>query len=430
MYKLNYFRKYDAFKDFPYTDLIEKILPKDLNLPVSEEYDLTEKLYSAYLEGKSLGLSNDNIEKILIIITRSVCSGVLASENEMPFYIGDILDELLNNELFLKKESYETGFFSVLRRMYKYIISLKEDIVSKKYYAALKDFALINRYLLAESITDEMSKEEKKRELEKIYGISDRCFLSSYYERMDNKKYKDIRYLKLDEELHIPIYSFICNLFSIYFADFMYGFYKENNYLYRAVSDDFSLYYLNGITILAYRYEDSVNISFKFINNYIGMKNYRYYALVLNSKVSESLIRRSIYLKCDDVTGQKADLICPEEFLDASLFEHVNKEVGNDEALRLLNKNGLVIDKNDLNKIWYLYDGRVIKNPKMVENIRVKDINDYETLRKILSLSGEKREKYISKIFATSKGVATKEFRESDSNISFNNENNKKAYID
>lgn len=429
MKTLNYLRNYAKYYDFPYVQLMEKIIPTDLEMDYAREHDLHLKLVATYNDGKKIGLSSENIQKALIIVVKSICFKTLVSENEMVFYVKDILEELKTNQSFLSEKEFESGIFSVLKRMIKYVLSLDQNIASKKYFAALKTFANIDRFLLLEGIPEDMSKEEKITELKKLFCITDNNSLPCHNARMKRKKFPDMRYLGLTDDLDFHIYSLLCETISKYFNDEMLEFYNKHQYFYRPISDDFSLYYLNGVTILAYRYEDSVNITIKTLNSYIGMKNFRYWAGVLNLQRDINSLVYDIHLRCPNVINNKPDLICPEDYLDESVLRYLKSQIGPEDAYKLTASIGLTIKSDDLSKICLLKDDRIIKNPRMIEIIKVKDLESYETLTKLLSLTGEGRQKYIAKIIATAKGITTKEFCKKDYKPS-KTFNKKRAYID
>lgn len=429
MKTLNYLRNYAKYYDFPYVQLMEKIIPTDLEMDYAREHDLHLKLVAAYNDGKKIGLSSENIQKALIIVVKSICFKTLVSENEMVFYVKDILEELKTNQSFLSEKEFESGIFSVLKRMIKYVLSLDQNIASKKYFAALKDFANIDRFLLLEGIPEDMSKEEKITELKKLFCITDNNSLPGHNARMKRKKYPDMRYLGLTDDLDFHIYSLLCETISKYFNDEMLEFYNKHKYFYRPISDDFSLYYLNGVTILAYRYEDSVSISIKILNKYIGMQNFRYWAGVLNMQRDIYSLIYDLHLRCPNVINKKPDIICPEDYLDESFLSYLKSQLQTEDAYKLAESIGLPINSDEPPKIYQLKGNKIIKNPRLIENIKVKDLTSYETLAKLLSLTGEDRQKYIAKIIATAKGITTKEFCSRDYKPS-KEPNNKKAYID
>lgn len=429
MKTLNYLRNYAKYYDFPYVQLMEKIIPTDLEMDNAREHDLHLKLVAAYNDGKKIGLSSENIQKALIIVVKSICFKTLVSENEMVFYVKDILEELKTNQLFLSEKEFESGIFSVLKRMIKYVLSLDQNIATKKYFAALKDFANIDRFLLLEGIPEDMSKEEKITELKKLFCITDNNSLPGHNARMKRKKYPDMRYLGLTDDLDFHIYSLLCETISKYFNDEMLEFYNKHKYFYRPISDDFSLYYLNGVTILAYRYEDSVSISIKVLNKYIGMQNFRYWAGVLNMQRNIYSLIYDLRLRCPNVINKKPDIICPEDYLDESFLSYLKSQLQTEDAYKLAESIGLPITSDEPPKIYQLKGDKIIKNPRLIENIKVKDLTSYETLSKLLSLTGEDRQKYIAKIIATAKGITIKEFCNRDYKPS-KETNDKKAYID
>lgn len=429
MKTLNYLRNYAKYYDFPYVQLMEKIIPTDLEMDNAREHDLHLKLVAAYNDGKKIGLSSENIQKALIIVVKSICFKTLVSENEMVFYVKDILEELKTNQLFLSEKEFESGIFSVLKRMIKYVLSLDQNIATKKYFAALKDYANIDRFLLLEGIPEDMSKEEKITELKKLFCITDNNSLPGHNARMKRKKYPDMRYLGLTDDLDFHIYSLLCETISKYFNDEMLEFYNKHQYFYRPISDDFSLYYLNGVTILAYRYEDSVSISIKVLNKYIGMQNFRYWAGVLNMQRDIYSLIYDLRLRCPNVINKKPDIICPEDYLDESFLSYLKSQLQTEDAYKLAESIGLPITSDEPPKIYQLKGDKIIKNPRLIENIKVKDLTSYETLSKLLSLTGEDRQKYIAKIIATAKGITIKEFCNRDYKPS-KETNNKKAYID
>lgn len=429
MKTLNYLRNYAKYYDFPYVQLMEKIIPTDLEMDNAREHDLHLKLVAAYNDGKKIGLSSENIQKALIIVVKSICFKTLVSENEMVFYVKDILEELKTNQLFLSEKEFESGIFSVLKRMIKYVLSLDQNIATKKYFAALKDFANIDRFLLLEGIPEDMSKKEKITELKKLFCITDNNSLPGHNARMKRKKYPDMRYLGLTDDLDFHIYSLLCETISKYFNDEMLEFYNKHKYFYRPISDDFSLYYLNGVTILAYRYDDSVSISIKVLNKYIGMQNFRYWAGVLNMQRDIYSLIYDLRLRCPNVINKKPDIICPEDYLDESFLSYLKSQLQTEDAYKLAESIGLPITSDEPPKIYQLKGDKIIKNPRLIENIKVKDLTSYETLSKLLSLTGEDRQKYIAKIIATAKGITIKEFCNRDYKPS-KETNNKKAYID
>lgn len=429
MKTLNYLRNYAKYYDFPYVQLMEKIIPTDLEMDNAREHDLHLKLVAAYNDGKKIGLSSENIQKALIIVVKSICFKTLVSENEMVFYVKDILEELKTNQLFLSEKEFESGIFSVLKRMIKYVLSLDQNIATKKYFAALKDFANIDRFLLLEGIPEDMSKKEKITELKKLFCITDNNSLPGHNARMKRKKYPDMRYLGLTDDLDFHIYSLLCETISKYFNDEMLEFYNKHQYFYRPISDDFSLYYLNGVTILAYRYDDSVSISIKVLNKYIGMQNFRYWAGVLNMQRNIYSLIYDLRLRCPNVINKKPDIICPEDYLDESFLSYLKSQLQTEDAYKLAESIGLPITSDEPPKIYQLKGDKIIKNPRLIENIKVKDLTSYETLSKLLSLTGEDRQKYIAKIIATAKGITIKEFCNRDYKPS-KETNNKKAYID
>jgi hypothetical protein len=429
MKTLKFLRNYTNYSDFPSLELIEKIIPTDLPLQDIQEKDLSDKIGQVYEDSKKLGLSKDNTEKILIIITKSVCFKTLVSNEEMTFYIPDIIKELKTNETFKNTETFSSAFFSLLKNIFSEIETLDLNIENQKYFAALKNYATIYRFLLSEGITDDMKNEEKSNFLKKLFCITDSSSLGEHNSRMQNQKYPNMHYINITENRDIPIYSFICSIISKYFNDLMFYIFQTHKYFYRPINDEFSLYYLNGIIILAYRYDDSVNITLHVINNYIGMQNFRYWANILNDKKLIDSLLYGINLKYPDILNEKPDLICPEEFLDEAFMQYLKNELSEEDAKRLGIQLGVFIPSKERKNILVLKDGSIIKNPRIPENIKVKDQSSYETLTKILSLSGEEREKYIAKIIATDKGIFKKEYIKSKSNY-HPEKKNEKAYID
>ena len=110
-------------------------------------------------------------------------------------------------------------------------------------------------------------------------------------------------------------------------------------------------------------------------------------------------------------------------------MQYLRNELSEDDAKRLGNQLGVDIPPKGRKNILVLKDGSIIKNPRIPENIKVKDPSSYETLTKILLLSGEERKKYIAKIIATDKGIFKKEYIKSKSNY-HPEKKNVKAYID
>lgn len=428
MKTLKLLRSYTNYSDFPSLELIEKIIPADLPLDDIKEKDLSDKISQVYEDSKKLGFSKDNTEKILIIITKSVCFKTHVSDEEMTFYISDIIEELKTNEPFKNAKTFSSAFFSLLKRIFSEIEALDLNIQNQKYFAALKNYAAIYRFLLSEGITEDMKREEKLVYLKKLFCITDSSSLGEHNRRMQNQKYPDMHYMSITENIDIPIYSIICKIISQHFNNLMLYVFKTHKYFYRPISNEFSLYYLNGITILAYRYDDSVNITIRILNNFIGMQNFRYWANVLNPQKKIDSLTYIMNLNCPTILNEKPDLICPEEFLDESFIQYLKNELEPADAIRLGTQLGVSIPSNESKNTIILKPGSVIKNPRIPENIKVKDPSSYETLSKICSLSGKEREKYLAKIIATDKGIFKKEY------IKLNNFNeekkNAKAYID
>lgn len=425
MRKLERFNSY-FYKNFPYIKEIEKLIPDDAELDSWHEQKLVENLTAVYEEATELKLSERIVKMLILIEAKNICPELKVSYNQLTFYIFDIFDALKDNRAFLGNSEYETKFLSAFHYLCPLLVTMEKNIDDKKFWNALNMAKRIYEFLLNECITKEMKEEEVIAELKKEYAIPE-AYIHEYRYRMKRRKYPDFYLYGIGKSSDIKTYSRISNLLISYFSIWIYVLYNKHNCYYTPLNDDFDFYVLNGIKIITYKYDDDINMNFHIAGRTWEMNNYRLWGFVANSETY--ILENNLKVKYPNLLSSDVDILCPEDSILKALKIYLKQSALEEEIIEKVSSSlGMMPDLNTddilrLSKMPWVY----IRNPKEFEKLKIKNIDDFPTLKKILSLSGKQREQYLKRLVAKAKGDFMRDFK---NDVRPYKEEHRRTYID
>ncbi len=426
MQKIIYFDWYN-FKGFPYRNAIENLIPDDAFIEDWYGKKLAENLLKTYKEAVTLNFREDIIKMLILIEAKNICPQLMVDFTELSSYVFDIYKALKDNKEFLSQSDYNSRFLTVLRLLCPLLVDMEQKVNSGEIWSALMSARNIFDILLSEGMTPDMTENEVKRELCKEYAPPE-ASIYNYKFRMKKKEYPNFNLYDIGENPEINTYSRICKILIISFTSWLKDIFRKENCYYTPLNDDFSFYYLRGIKILTYKYDDNVDLYFDIAGKRWRMNNYRFWEFIDSTDLEKLQVR--LKMRYPELIGTKFDIVCPWDAIDEALSLLLKRADFDDDMLLQVSKSLGIKPALVSGSLIRLYpnNGNYIRNPKEYDKLRIKDLDSLPTLKRILSFQGEQRAKYLKKLSAKAKGDFNNDFgRRENTNAA---DNTRKMYID
>ena len=393
-----------------YIDFINDVIPRNYDLNLygigNPDGDIVEKLSKLYRDCEKFGIFSSFVKSLIYLELKYWYRNL--KEVNLPD-LNDLIDVILKNDEVKKKilsENAESEFFRVLKDLIPLSLKLDDNINKNKKYAVLKNYHDILDFLSKEGLAN-YSDKDLEQECLKRYPAS--YGAKAYLVRMKNKKYKEDKSFDITSYPVKWNFSIPCSLFSRYFYQKMLKFYEDTNYMYRPVNDYLDFYQFDKLGFLTYHFDDLISISLSDLGVSYPWTRYEFWALLyieygsLKYNVDVSSIKNNL-----NFTG--TILVTPTSAMDEAFLKYFmhegNYKIDDVYLEYFLEKIGLDISMDetlltDDYEVFY-------HNPKLVDNLVIKDCSNFKTLEALKSKTEEERLKYIKSLISAYKRNAKK----------------------
>lgn len=316
-----------------------------------------------------------------------------------------IIKSIIDDVKFTEEEP-QSEFFAVLKDLYEPINELKKYLEENKPYLVIKTYKEICHKLRFESL-DGYSGIELQKELEKRYSypVNANSLLKEMAKKDTHISLKDF---SLKRTPGRGYYSTTCANLAKYLHGLVYDYYKKTGYIYYPINDDIALYKFGGVLIVGYDYLDDLDVYLNDYGSHYGLKDAKFYHTLhqnkaLNIRVDDSKLRSLFDFGLTTI-------IAPNDHFEEALIRYMCQETGDVQGIKeVLKKLGMAEEYLKSNELltnnYYTY----IPNIRDIDKIKVKDLDEYSTLRKITSKTLPERDAYYKKLASYYKGKEKKE---------------------
>lgn len=295
----------------------------------------------------------------------------------------------------------ESEFFSVLKTIMPLYIEFSAAIKEKRHYDITTTYERIYNLLDSEALSPYTGK-ELEEECRKRFDLPLND-VETYKLRMQMKKYPLLKELDIEDPINRGFYSLTCQLlFNLFHRIMIKQYHKYGNY-FTQISQDLKLFQFGSVRIIEYRYADSIDIS---LNGYSWNK-FEFWALLGNNKSATPKVDSQ---KIREYIGHNGHngvvLVVPEGCKEEALISYwlhdlTEKVITPKELCKKLGIPEEYLMCHDLKT----YDYRTFFiDPRDIDRIRIRDLENYPTLKKLISLEEDMRPQYYKKLYATYKG--------------------------
>lgn len=305
------------------------------------------------------------------------------------------------------------------------IVQNKNYLVVKKYHEIIE---LCNHHGLDSSLLEKGNEEKLKTALERKYSE-----LSFYRNPSEYRKQVKRRKVSAEEDFAPDnfVYFETPNTVSymiqkLIHSSLMREFYFRTGYFVKPLTRDINLYYLADLVIVAYRFDDVPDMTLKKSGLELNWKDRDFWSTIFNPEINfvdggnigyfieepgeiYSVKPQAFQGKDYEQLGNKV-IFAPEKYLDevvskyASYYENLDeskKSKSLDISLEKYIKDGLDTE-NITDKLMTSDEVFYFKDPTLVDDLEVENIEDHYYLNLIKSKTGSARNRSIASIRAIS----------------------------
>lgn len=392
-----------------YIEFIKKVyIENRVNEDNHKNFFVGEKIAEHYIDAKKFNASE---ELIYFLIYESIRFAYNIKPIE-PKYTFNYFEEIFNNKNvcdLIRNSECKSEFYTIIKDILPYYEELEDLIRNNKKYMALKKYKEILSILNMETL-NLYPKDMWEKECQKRYRFT--YNKKVYYEaNLKHKHYKQEDKFDFKTLPFMNNNSLTCSLLIHYFHQKMVNFYKKSNYIYKPVNDDYGFYKLNNINIITYNFDDLINVNVNHLKRNYNMKKPEFWGIIFSKGIKFNYFIPKKFKRL--ASRYKPCIIVPDDYIDEALVHFLSSETGYDINNMFLQKELIKIgfplegfeEKEGLlnaeNTVYF-------KNPQMVDKLKVKDINNFKTLKKILLKPISKRNAYYKKLASYYKGKIKK----------------------
>ena len=379
--------------------------------------DVRDKILCLYKDIQEYNPSDNIIRLMIYRIIEQFCYPLNDKDTRNKYVnvnklIADIdalfADEKLREKILNGEYKPQSKFYSILKDIMPYVNDIDLLMNEKKWYLVLKKyqelFALLNDETLSKYTGEDLEMEYKKR-YNYVYNR-----VRDYKLRMKRKKYKSTG-IEITDFPKYGNYSRVCTLFLKYFQTKLLQLDEKTGYFYRPINENVDFFKFGDIGLIAYHYDDLVDILIRYPGIRFSMKSWEFWALVSDESKEKHIIIDDSDLK-SKINFTKNLITTPLGIMDVAFAHYValnNGISGTGEidilTWQALQAIGFPIDDTPVDLDAFVYNNlSYCRNPKYVDCYNMRNIADFPKLAQLRKLDPDSRRKHFKKLQASFKG--------------------------
>lgn len=411
-YISNYYTNLPQKYDDMFIYLLREYLDKDIDFSTGMKMNMIKKAESVYSDLHALNIDDDLLYRDLFY---NVIKNFSVKRPDIIELNARIMSKTLFNEEFRDKvkqmNTWKSGYISFMKSVIPKLEELLQLLSEEKSYLAMKKYAELLSFLNIEALDPKMSSSDKSAELEKRYYIPYNT-INSY-----NKRAKDIEFRKENPFIKIGDieaynYSHECLMLQRYLYQIMIKYYEKSGCFYRQINNDVGLFLLKDESLLTYKYDDLPGMTLSYMNKTVDFKDGRFWATIasldfdlMKAKITDNAFNMSV----KSHLGGKI-VVCPDEYMDEAFYQ---SNIDKDGNINIYDRDKLYsidfpLDEPTTSKLLTTDGLFYFKNPLLVDELKIKNIEANEFLQKLVPMAADKRGDYLKKLKSYYKGAKEK----------------------